>query len=46
MDKAVLTCSSLKEFVNAAQRKAGTNYEVYVIDRLYHVEPGMYQPDS
>ena len=39
MDTVVLTCSSLKEFVDAAQQKVGTDYEVYVIDRLYHVEP-------
>lgn len=39
MDTVVLTCSSLKNFVDSVQRKLGTYYEVYVIDRLYHVEP-------
>ncbi|MBR0106675.1 MAG: DUF1638 domain-containing protein [Lachnospiraceae bacterium] len=39
MSTVVLSCSSLKEFVLAAQAECGTDYPVIFIDRKYHVEP-------
>lgn len=39
MNAVILTCSSLEEYVAHAQRGAGTDYPVCVIDKQYHVEP-------
>ncbi len=39
MKCAIVTCSSLKEFVDAVQRRICSRYPVYVVDRLHHVEP-------
>ena len=35
----ILACSSLKEHVEAAQKKMGTSHEMTVIDRSFHSEP-------
>lgn len=39
MSTVVLACSSLEEYVQAAQRKQGTSYPVVYVDRKYHAEP-------
>lgn len=39
MHALIITCSSLKEYVDMAQRTQNTCMDVLVIDRLYHVEP-------
>lgn len=35
----VLACSSLLDYVNAAQEKLGTDYPVIVLDRKNHIDP-------
>ncbi len=35
----ILSCSSLSEYVNAAQKTMGTHWPVVVVDRSHHVEP-------
>ena len=35
----IICCSSLEEFLDAAQKKAGTNYPVVYMDRALHAEP-------
>ena len=35
----ILCCSSLLEYVNAAQKAMGTHWPVVVVDRSHHVEP-------
>ena len=39
MKKAIVTCSSLQEFVEAVQDRTGGTDPVYTVDRQYHVEP-------
>ena len=39
MPSMILTCSSLKEYVDAAQKEMNTEHPVTVIDRIYHAEP-------
>lgn len=39
MKAVILTCSSLKEYVDKAQLSQKTAMEVLVVDRLYHVNP-------
>lgn len=39
MNAAILACSSLDQYVDAAQKKMKTNYPVVIIDRKYHEEP-------
>lgn len=39
MNALILTCSSLKEYVDAAQYSQQTYMDVIVVDRLLHVEP-------
>lgn len=38
-DAAVIACTSLREYVEAAQAKLGTNYPVFYLDRKYHRDP-------
>ena len=40
MNACILTCSSLTEFVRAAQQSQGTALPVYEVDRKLHAEPG------
>lgn len=35
----ILTCSSLRTYVDIAQQKMNTDYPVITIDRIHHVEP-------
>ena len=35
----ILGCSSLKEYIDEAQRKVNTNYPVFYLNRLYHRDP-------
>ncbi len=35
----ILGCSSLKDFIDNAQKKAGTDYQVIYLNRLYHRDP-------
>ena len=35
----ILGCSSLKDFIDHAQKKAGTDYQVIYLNRLYHRDP-------
>ena len=35
----ILSCSSLLEYVNAAQKAMGTHWPVVVVDRSHHAEP-------
>ena len=35
----ILGCSSLKEYVEEAQRKAGTDYPAIYVSRIYHRDP-------
>jgi hypothetical protein len=37
--RKILTCSSLKRYVDLAQERMHTDYPVIVIDRIHHVEP-------
>lgn len=39
MNAAILTCSSLRTYVDIAQQKMNTDYPVIMIDRIYHVDP-------
>ena len=39
MSNIILACSSLTEYVNAAQKKMNTNWPVILVDRALHVEP-------
>lgn len=39
MKTAILTCSSMKDFVEAAMESQGVHYDIIVIDRALHVEP-------
>jgi len=39
MQAVIISCSTLREYVNAAQEKAGTRYPVMEMDRLYHRDP-------
>ena len=39
MNACILTCTSLKEFVDAAQERQNTSYPVYCVDRNLHAEP-------
>ena len=40
MNPIILSCSSLREFVDLAQENAGTSYPVTEVDRNFHAEPG------
>lgn len=35
----ILGCSSLKDYIDEAQRKVNTNYPVFYLNRLYHRDP-------
>lgn len=35
----ILGCSSLKEYIDEAQRKVNTNYPAFYLNRLYHRDP-------
>ena len=35
----IIACSSLREYVEYAQRKVGSNHPVYYLDRKYHRDP-------
>ena len=35
----ILGCSSLKDYIDEAQRKVKTNYPVFYLNRLYHRDP-------
>jgi len=39
MSNIILACSSLTEYVDAAQKKMNTNWPVILVDRALHVEP-------
>lgn len=39
MNACILSCTSLLDFVNAAQVSQGTSFPVYTLDRAMHVEP-------
>ena len=39
MNACILSCTSLRDFVNAAQASQGTDYPVYTLDRALHVDP-------
>ena len=39
MSRCLLSCTSLLEFVNAAQQQERTNYPVFSVDRAMHVDP-------
>lgn len=39
MNAVIVSCSSLTEFVDLAQRNMGTSYPVVIVDRQYHSEP-------
>ena len=39
MSAIILSCSSLKDYVEAAQKKENTNIPVRYLDRKYHMEP-------
>lgn len=39
MKAVIITCSSLKLYVDAAQRSQNTSLETVVVDRLFHVKP-------
>ena len=39
MSAIILSCSSLKDYVEAAQKKENTNIPVVYLDRKYHMEP-------
>lgn len=36
---AIIACTSLAEYVDTAQRRVGTSYPVYYLDRKYHRDP-------
>lgn len=36
----ILACSSLMDYVNAAQKKVGTDHPVLYMNRVYHRDPG------
>lgn len=38
-ETAIIACSSLKEYVEYAQKKVGTDHPVYYLDRKYHRDP-------
>ena len=35
----ILGCSSLKDYIDEAQRMVKTNYPVFYLNRLYHRDP-------
>ncbi len=39
MSRCILSCTSLLEFVNAAQEAEGTDWPVLTVDRAMHVDP-------
>ena len=39
MNIVILSCSSLKDYVEAAQKVSHTDYPVIYLDRKYHMEP-------
>lgn len=39
MSTMILACSSLQDYINAAQEKLGTDYRVVYMDKKYHAEP-------
>ncbi len=39
MGTIILSCSSLEDYVDAAQKKQNTNYPIVYLDRKYHMEP-------
>lgn len=39
MHTVIITCSSLEDYVRAAQKTLATSFPMIVIDRIYHVEP-------
>ena len=39
MSRCIVSCTSLLEFVKAAQRSQGTDYPVFTADRSLHLEP-------
>ena len=36
---AIIACGSLREYVEYAQKKVGTDHPVYYLDRKYHRDP-------
>lgn len=40
MSTAILACETLKEYVEAAQKKEKTDYPVYLLERRLHENPG------
>ena len=36
MSTMILACSSLQDYINAAQEKLGTDYRVVYMDKKYH----------
>ena len=39
MSTVIISCSSLKDYIEHAQRKVGTRYPVIYLNRLYHRDP-------
>lgn len=39
MNAVVLSCSSLKEYVEDAMKTQNENYDIILIDRSFHTEP-------
>ncbi len=39
MSTCILSCTSLLDFVKAAQASQGTDHPIFTVDRSYHVEP-------
>lgn len=39
MHTVILACSTLSDYIHAAQRTCGTDFPVVFLDRRYHVEP-------
>jgi len=39
MSTCILSCTSLLDFIAAAQRSQGTDYPVFTVDRALHLEP-------
>ena len=37
--KVIIACSSLQDYVDAAQSRAGTNHPVIYLNQLYHRDP-------
>lgn len=39
MGTVILACSSLKDYIEEAQRKVGSNFQVVYLNRVYHRDP-------